>query len=59
MVVTLHVYPVDDLIAHDTDTDRCVCGPTVYPVERDDGSMGWMLVHHSLDAREERERTPS
>lgn len=41
-----------DLIEHDTDSDGCVCGPTVEPVEREDGSYGWLYVHHSLDGRE-------
>ena len=45
-------YPIGDLIEHDTDDDDCVCGPTVVPVPRDDGSMGWVIVHHSLDGRE-------
>lgn len=47
----LHVVPVDDLIEHDTVGD-CPCGPTTKPVERDDGSNGWMVTHHSLDGRE-------
>ncbi len=46
------VVPVDDLIAHDAFSDDCTCGPTSEPVKRDDGSMGWVLVHHSLDGRE-------
>lgn len=36
---------------HDVSED-CVCGPTVEPVKRDDGSVGWVVVHHSLDGRE-------
>ena len=48
-----HVYPVEDLIEHDTDSEGCVCGPTIEPIECDDGSMGWIVVHHSLDGREE------
>ena len=50
----LHVSPVADGIVHDTATSEpdCVCGPTVQPVEADDGSMGWVIVHHSLDGRE-------
>ena len=48
---TVHVVPVRDLIEHD-DTDECPCGPTTEPVERDDGSFGWLVVHHSLDGRE-------
>jgi hypothetical protein len=52
---TLHVVPVGDLVEHDTDGDECVCGATVEPVERDDGSVGWVVRHHSLDGRELRE----
>jgi hypothetical protein len=50
--VTQHVYPLNDLIEHDTDSDECVCGPRAEPVERDDGSMAWLVVHHGLDGRE-------
>ena len=54
---TVHVAPVADLVEHDTDTDdaTCVCGPTVEPVPRADGSMGWLAIHHSLDGREKNE----
>ena len=48
----IHVYPLADLIEHDTDSDECVCGPETIPVERDDGSFGWVISHHSLDGRE-------
>jgi len=45
-----HVYPVADLIDHDTDTDDCVCGPTT------EFGDGWAVVtHHSLDGRETKE----
>lgn len=37
---------------HDTDGGDCWCGPTIEPVEHEDGSMGWLYVHHSLDGRE-------
>lgn len=47
----VHVIPVDDLIEHESSGD-CACGPNVRPVERDDGSYGWLYVHHSLDGRE-------
>lgn len=48
------VHPIDDVIEHDVDgEDRCVCGPLVTPVPRDDGSMGWMYTHHSADGREQ------
>lgn len=48
----IHIHPVDDLIDHTTTGGGCVCGPTIEPVSRDDGSYRWMLVHHSLDGRE-------
>jgi hypothetical protein len=49
----LHVVPVNDLIEHDTSEDEdCICGPETIPVERDDGSFGWLVSHHSLDGRE-------
>jgi hypothetical protein len=53
-VSVLHVVPVADGVAHNTATSEpdCVCGPQVQPVEATDGSMGWLLVHHSLDGRE-------
>ena len=50
-----HVYPVNDHVAHDTDRDGCVCIPEQRPVKRDDGSIAWVAVHHSLDGREQRE----
>lgn len=46
----VHVWPIDDLVDHDTDTDDCLCGPTVEPVPRPDGSTGWLLTHHALAA---------
>ncbi|WP_435233347.1 hypothetical protein [Micromonospora aurantiaca (nom. illeg.)] len=53
---TVHIVPVGDLIAHDSSGGQdCVCGPTTKPVKAEDGSMGWMVVHHSLDGRELRE----
>jgi hypothetical protein len=51
----MHVVPVGDLIEHDTE-GPCPCGPTDQPVPRDDGSIGWIAVHHSLDGRERHER---
>jgi len=52
--VSVHVIPVDDLIEHVT-SDECPCGPRQEPVGRDDGSTGWLVVHHSLDGREQSE----
>jgi hypothetical protein len=51
----LHVVPLNDLIKHDTVGD-CPCGPQPQSVKRDDGSIGWLQVHHSLDGREATER---
>lgn len=50
-----HVYPIDDLVEHDTETDDCVCGPDSLRVIRDDGADAWVIVHHSLDGREAHE----
>ena len=52
---TVHVVPVGDLIHHPTDGSDCPCGPRTEPVEREDGYMGWLVVHHSLDGREANE----
>lgn len=51
----VHVYPIGDLIEHDTDSDDCVCGPTTEHVPGDDGGDGWVITHHSLDGREAHE----
>jgi hypothetical protein len=55
---TLHVTPTDDLVDHDTSSAEadCVCGPEVRPVTHDDGSIGWLLVHHSLNGTEQGDR---
>ncbi len=51
-VSTVHVFPINDLIEHDSEGDDCLCGVTVEPVPGDDGYMGWLITHHSLDGRE-------
>lgn len=51
-----HVYPLRDLIEHEVNGEDCACVPTVEPVEREDGSFGWVHRHHSLDGREGCER---
>lgn len=56
---TVHVEPINDLIEHDTSGQaECVCGPRTRPVKREDGSVGWVVTHNSLDGRELSE-TPS
>lgn len=57
MTATVHVVPLNDLIEHDSDGGDCPCGATTEPVMRDDGSNGWLVTHHSLDGREQAERT--
>lgn len=47
----VHVLPRGDLIEHEAG-DGCPCGPRTEPVPGDDGSVGWVVVHHSLDGRE-------
>ncbi|MHC6175453.1 hypothetical protein [Glutamicibacter sp. X7] len=49
-----HVYPINDQIHHDTESDECICGPTVSLVKTDDGDR-WIYTHHSLDGRESNE----
>jgi len=58
---TVHVYPDNDLVEHDTDTNEadCMCGPTTRPIKRKDGSVGWVITHSSLDGREAREQESS
>lgn len=46
---TVHVYPDGDFIEHDTDTDGCVCGPTVEHVTPDGGGTAWLYTHHPLN----------
>jgi hypothetical protein len=46
--MTIHSYPVNDLIEHELRCDACVCGPELEYV---DGG-GLLVKHHSLDGRE-------
>ena len=50
-----HVYPVNDLTEHDTDSaGECICGPDAELVKTQQGDA-WLYVHHSLDGREKTE----
>jgi len=51
----VHTVPINDLIEHLTDGSQCPCGPETIPVECDDGSMNYVILHHSLDGREHSE----
>lgn len=45
-------HPLNDVIEHDVDgQDACACGPLVEPVQRRDGSIGWVYTHHAVDGR--------
>lgn len=46
----VHVIPRADYIEHEEETD-CVCGPRV-----EENSQQVLVVHHSLDGREFREK---
>ena len=52
MAETVHVLPVNDLIAHEDVGSDCICGPAIEPVFDPDGACGWVITHHSLDGRE-------
>ncbi len=54
-LIHTYTYPLSDLIGHDISGVDCTCGPDVVPYERDDGSYGWQVVHHSLNGRETNE----
>lgn len=51
--------PLEDAIAHDTDTTDCLCGPAVQPTHID-GHLAWVVTHQPLAAPERpgRNRTP-
>lgn len=58
MSTTRHVIPVDDLTTHTDDgldDGGCICGSRIEPVKLEDGSVGWVIVHNSLDGREQAE----
>lgn len=59
MAATVHVEPVGDLIAHETDVDEpsCVCGPQALSIIFDSGLTAQAFVHFSLDGRELAEGT--
>lgn len=51
----VHVRPAGDLIEHAM-TAECECGPTSELIRDEQRCVeGWMVTHHSLDGREQRE----
>lgn len=47
----VHVHCVTEGIAHELSYD-CWCGPECVPIESDDGSIGYLYQHHTIDGRE-------
>lgn len=50
----VHIIPLNDCIVHEHDED-CACGPEVIPIKADDGTVNFVIGHHSLDGREQME----
>lgn len=48
-----HVYPVNDLLPHNTESMYCECNPKL---ERNENDDGWIIVHNAWDGRETREK---
>ena len=48
--IDLHVVPLNDILAHETNGQECQCDPAV-KVE----GAHLIFVHHAFDGREERE----
>lgn len=45
--MTNHVYPLGDIIQHDTETDNCVCQPKIEFINGEK-----LVIHNSFDERE-------
>ena len=45
----IHVYPINDIKEHNTDTSQCWCEPSIE-------ECGAVIVHNSLDQRESYEQ---
>lgn len=51
MMVTRHVYPVNDTYEHDTEDDECWCRPNYEHI-----NGHWLVTHNPADGRELNER---
>lgn len=49
-VEDLHVFPVDDLLPHSTDSKECMCDPEIIV----EGGV-LVVIHNSYDGREDKE----
>lgn len=49
MTDTYHVYPVDDLVEHDLDSQDCACNPRIEV--QPNGNI--VVIHNAWDGREQ------
>ena len=49
MVVINHVYPVGDILPHNTNGESCPCCPVI---KAHDGEGGVIVIHNAFDGRE-------
>lgn len=49
----IHVYPINDLKEHNTESNNCDCNPTL---ERNEDNTAWVVIHNSWDRREYNEQ---
>lgn len=47
----IHVWPDDDAINHDLDSEGCVCGPMVEVYTHADHPDTYVVIHFALDRR--------
>lgn len=47
----IHTIPLGDKVLHTADED-CICKPRCEPIQRNDGSFGWLYFHPAADGRE-------
>ena len=44
----LHIFPLNDLGEHDTESETCICEPKIEFLSNGDG----LVIHNSFDGRE-------
>jgi hypothetical protein len=52
---TYHVYPLNDILEHDVETDDCACLP--HRTMNNDQSA-WLLIHNAWDGRRDEDASP-
>lgn len=48
----VHVFPLGDIIDHDTEGMGCECLPVLTVTEELDQSLRWIILHNALDGRQ-------